>query len=123
MADRGSYSVSEIASLVRVKPRAVQYWVEASILHPDAATPAGGRGVRRAFQPSEVRVAGVAAALGPFGMSTPVLKTICYHARHVVAPESIGEWQDVGSMEAEATRAGQQVTMVVVPEPDDVMVL
>jgi len=51
-------------------------------------------------------VAGIAAALGPFGMSTPLLKTICYHTRHVVAPESIGEWPAVGSSEAEATRAG-----------------
>jgi hypothetical protein len=73
-----------------VKPRAVQYWVEAGILYPDVATAGGGRGVRRMFYPSEVKVAGVAAALGPFGMSTPVLKIICDYARPVVAPESVG---------------------------------
>src|SRR4051794_16320673 len=115
MADRGSYSVSEVASLVRVKPRAVQYWVEASILHPDAATTAGGRGVRRAFQPSEVRVAGIAAALGPFGMSTPVLKNICDYAREVVNPELRGKRSKGTSSAVKAMRAGQQVILGVVP--------
>src|SRR4051795_5970439 len=118
MAERRSYTVSEVASLVGVKPRAVQYWVEAGILHPDAATAAGGRGVRRAFQPSEVRVAGIAAALGPFGMSTPVLKIICEYAREVVTPEISGERSDVASSGVKAMRAGKQVIMGIVPTPE-----
>src|SRR4051794_31077146 len=106
MADRGSYSVSEVASMVRAKLRTVQYWVEADILHPDAATAAGGRGVRRAFQPSEVRVAGIAAALGPFGMSTPVLKIICEYAREVITPEIPGKRSKIATSGVKAMRAG-----------------
>src|SRR5690349_17611732 len=99
------FTLSEVASLVGAKAHAVQYWAREGILRPDPETIGAGRGKHRTFPAGEVRVAAVAAALGPFGMSVPLLRVICDHVRPVVTPEVAGEVPPGTSRAIQAMRA------------------
>jgi hypothetical protein len=107
----GPLTLSQLSVMTKAPPRMLQHWTEVEIIKAKPKTL--GRGFHRTFDPREARVAAIAASLGGFGMSIPMLKDVIDYVRPIVGA---GKKADPSVLPAMvALNAGRRVFLLIRP--------
>jgi hypothetical protein len=83
------YSVGDLAHLIDMDKRSIQFWAQREVIRPTADSKGGGRGVPLMFDRSETCIAAIIAPMARAGIKIKALNTVALGSRDAFsAPDS-----------------------------------